>query len=68
MQNHVIHNQVPHLFLSFKGVFNIKGVLAPVFTPVDNNGGLNLSVIPEYARYLSTNMVDGVLGKENKLY
>ncbi|KAL0868964.1 hypothetical protein ABMA27_007291 [Loxostege sticticalis] len=41
--------------------FDIKGIIAPVFTPVDHDGSVNLGVIPEYAAYLNKHKVDGVL-------
>ncbi|RVE43726.1 hypothetical protein evm_011575 [Chilo suppressalis] len=41
--------------------FSVKGVIAPVFTPVDNRGQMILTVIPEYAKHLSENGVDGLV-------
>lgn len=43
--------------------FAIKGEIAPVFTPVDKDGKLVLSVIPEYLSFLKHNGVKGILGK-----
>ncbi|XP_031769529.2 N-acetylneuraminate lyase-like [Galleria mellonella] len=40
---------------------DIKGVLAPVFTPVDDDGLLNTRVIPEYARFLNKHGIKGIL-------
>ncbi|XP_035449666.2 N-acetylneuraminate lyase-like [Spodoptera frugiperda] len=40
---------------------NIGGIIAPVFTPVDSDGVVNLSVIPQYAQYLQDQGVDGIL-------
>jgi dihydrodipicolinate synthase/N-acetylneuraminate lyase len=42
--------------------FNLKGILAPVFTPVDGDGRLKLGVVSQYANHLNENGVDGVLG------
>ncbi|XP_061721979.1 N-acetylneuraminate lyase-like [Cydia pomonella] len=41
--------------------FDIKGVIAPVFTPIDDAGCINFSVIPEYFNYLHENGVHGIL-------
>ncbi|KAI5631017.1 dihydrodipicolinate synthetase family domain-containing protein [Phthorimaea operculella] len=41
--------------------FDIQGVIAPVFTPIDSHGKLNLSVIPEYAQYLTKHDIRAVL-------
>ncbi|CAG9789450.1 unnamed protein product [Diatraea saccharalis] len=41
--------------------FSVKGIIAPVFAPIDEHGQLNLDVIPEYAKHLSENRVDGVV-------
>ncbi|XP_063367650.1 N-acetylneuraminate lyase-like [Cydia amplana] len=41
--------------------FDVKGVIAPVFTPIDDAGCVNFSVIPEYFNYLHENGVQGIL-------
>ncbi|KAK2585343.1 hypothetical protein KPH14_010023 [Odynerus spinipes] len=41
--------------------FTYRGLIAPVFTPFNNNGTLNLDLIPSYAEYLARNGVNGVL-------
>ncbi|XP_075983184.1 uncharacterized protein LOC142981273 [Anticarsia gemmatalis] len=39
----------------------IKGIFPPVFSPVDNDGHLNVDIIPEYAQYIKDSGFDGVL-------
>ncbi|XP_034937863.1 N-acetylneuraminate lyase-like [Chelonus insularis] len=41
--------------------YNFRGYIAPVFTPVTAEKNLNLSIISEYAKYLSKNGIQGVL-------
>ncbi|KAJ8664584.1 hypothetical protein QAD02_006246 [Eretmocerus hayati] len=43
--------------------FNYRGLLVPVFTPFnsDKDRSLNLSVIDEYAKYLSSKKITGIL-------
>ena len=38
----------------------INGLIVPVFTPMDLNGEINYSIIPQYASFLIENGVDGI--------
>ncbi|XP_053613384.1 N-acetylneuraminate lyase-like [Plodia interpunctella] len=40
---------------------DLKGIFAPVFTPIDERGRINTDVVSEYARYLRSHGVQGVL-------
>lgn len=42
-------------------MFDIEGILAPVFTPMTDTGSLNLDVIPLYTDYLNEHNVTGIL-------
>lgn len=44
-------------------MFDVEGILAPVFTPVNDTGLLDLQVIPIYVAYLNKNNINGILGK-----
>ena len=39
---------------------NVEGLIPATYTPFDNNGELNLSLIPSYAEFLSKQGVKGV--------
>ncbi|XP_028166060.1 N-acetylneuraminate lyase-like [Ostrinia furnacalis] len=41
--------------------FDVQGIIAPVFTPIDRDGNVNLTIIPGYAAYLKEHNVDGIL-------
>ncbi|CAH1637867.1 unnamed protein product [Spodoptera littoralis] len=41
--------------------FEVGGLIAPVFTPVYEDGSLRVDIVPQYAQYLKDNGVDGVL-------
>jgi len=41
--------------------YTYKGLIVPVLTPFNNNGSLNLNVIPQYATYLAKKGIKGVL-------
>ncbi|KAL0270481.1 UNVERIFIED_CONTAM: hypothetical protein PYX00_007878 [Menopon gallinae] len=43
--------------------FRFRGFMAPVFTPFndDEERSLNLEVVPDYAKFLKANKIDGVL-------
>ncbi|XP_058792235.1 N-acetylneuraminate lyase-like isoform X2 [Phymastichus coffea] len=43
--------------------FSYKGLIVPVFTPINNNESrsLNLSIVPDYARYLKSKKINGIL-------
>uniref|UniRef100_A0A336KD48 N-acetylneuraminate lyase n=1 Tax=Culicoides sonorensis TaxID=179676 RepID=A0A336KD48_CULSO len=41
--------------------FTFKGFMAPVFTPFDANGAVNLDIIPQYADYLKQKGIEAVL-------
>uniref|UniRef100_A0A336MUX9 N-acetylneuraminate lyase n=1 Tax=Culicoides sonorensis TaxID=179676 RepID=A0A336MUX9_CULSO len=41
--------------------FTFKGFMAPVFTPFDSNGAVNLNIIPQYADYLKQKGIEAVL-------
>ncbi|XP_049878210.1 N-acetylneuraminate lyase-like isoform X2 [Pectinophora gossypiella] len=41
--------------------FDIEGVIAPVFTPIDSEGKLNTSVVPDYVSYLVNHGIRAVL-------
>lgn len=41
----------------------MDGLCPAVYTPFDDDGHLNVSVIPIYAKYLKNNGINGVLGK-----
>ncbi|XP_022818039.1 N-acetylneuraminate lyase-like [Spodoptera litura] len=41
--------------------FEVKGILAPVFTPIYEDGSLRLDIVPQYAQYLKDKGVDGVV-------
>lgn len=45
----------------------MKGLVTPVFTPVNEKGELNLDVIPEYAQCQKYDQMDGVLGAYYKI-
>jgi len=38
----------------------IKGLIAPVFTPMNDNGNINIKIIPHYAKYLKSKGLNGV--------
>ncbi|XP_029162764.1 N-acetylneuraminate lyase-like [Nylanderia fulva] len=38
-----------------------RGLIAPVLTPFNSNGSLNLEIIPQYATYLAKKGINGVL-------
>ncbi|KAH9643028.1 hypothetical protein HF086_013589 [Spodoptera exigua] len=42
-------------------VFEVAGILAPVFTPMTDTGAVKLSVIPAYMEHLKKHRVDGIL-------
>ncbi|XP_035449712.2 N-acetylneuraminate lyase-like [Spodoptera frugiperda] len=42
-------------------VFEVEGMLAPVFTPMSEAGAVNLSVIPAYMEHLKKHRVNGIL-------
>ncbi|KAJ0173517.1 hypothetical protein K1T71_010666 [Dendrolimus kikuchii] len=42
-------------------IFNIQGVLAPVFAPVDEKGNINFDIIPRYAQFLNNSGINGIL-------
>lgn len=44
-------------------VFEVEGVLAPVFTPFMESGSMDLSIIPIYMAHLNKHQVNGILGK-----
>ncbi|XP_059047687.1 N-acetylneuraminate lyase-like isoform X2 [Achroia grisella] len=43
------------------GLFDIEGIIAPVFTPIDDKGNINTKIIPEYAQYLHKHGIKGIL-------
>ncbi|XP_050664150.1 N-acetylneuraminate lyase-like [Leptidea sinapis] len=42
-------------------IFEIQGLVAPVFTPITDTGAVNLDVIQKYAQYLTINRITTVL-------
>ncbi|KAH0946034.1 hypothetical protein HN011_012023 [Eciton burchellii] len=42
-------------------LYTYRGVIAPVFTPFNKNGTLNLDVVPQYAQYLAKKGINGIL-------
>ncbi|XP_008205854.1 N-acetylneuraminate lyase isoform X2 [Nasonia vitripennis] len=41
--------------------FTFRGLIVPVFSPFNNDASLNLSIIPEYAKFLASKNINGVL-------
>ncbi|CAL1674738.1 unnamed protein product [Lasius platythorax] len=41
--------------------YTYRGLIAPVLTPFNNNGSLNLDIIPQYATYLAKKGINGIL-------
>ncbi|XP_011634062.1 N-acetylneuraminate lyase-like isoform X1 [Pogonomyrmex barbatus] len=41
--------------------YTYRGLIAPVLTPFNNNGSLNLDIIPQYATYLAKKEIKGIL-------
>ncbi|CAG2175021.1 unnamed protein product [Oppiella nova] len=51
-------------------LLKFRGAMAPVLTPYDKNGEVNVSQIPKYVKYLVDNKVDGlyILGTNGEGY
>ncbi|XP_058792412.1 N-acetylneuraminate lyase-like isoform X2 [Phymastichus coffea] len=41
--------------------FQFRGLIAPVFTPFNNDESLNISIIPQYAKFLASKNINGIL-------
>ncbi|XP_022913066.2 N-acetylneuraminate lyase-like [Onthophagus taurus] len=47
--------------LNLKSTFTYRGLIAPVFTVINERGVINTEIIPKYAKYLSDNGIKGLL-------
>lgn len=57
--------QLKSLILSlqtFQATYDFYGLVAPVFTPLDEDGVINYDVIPKYTKYLAKQNITGILG------
>lgn len=52
-----------YLLTWFKVSFTARGLVPPVFTPLNEDLTVNYDVIPEYAQYLAKAGIKSVLGK-----
>ncbi|GAB1865400.1 N-acetylneuraminate lyase [Camponotus japonicus] len=41
--------------------YTYRGLIVPVLTPFNNDGSLNLDIIPQYATYLAKKKINGIL-------